>query len=162
MELLRLSSALEPREVLKFFKSSDLCLLLKNFYLQDFTNYNKQVLENEFYYFKHNVVQDLEFKKLNSLSKLCQWLVRTRNSEHYKLVYRIVRLVLTLLVSTATTERAFSAMKVIKTNLQNKMENDFLTNSLMLYIENDIVLTFSLDSIIDDFENLKERRVPFS
>ena len=32
----------------------------------------------------------------------------------------------------------------------------------MLYIENDIVSTFSLDSIIDDVENLKERRVPFS
>ena len=42
------------------------------------------------------------------------------------------------------------------------MKYDFLTDSLMLYIENDIVLTFSLDSIIDDFEDLKERRVPFS
>ena len=42
------------------------------------------------------------------------------------------------------------------------MKNDFLTDSLMLYIENDIALTFNLDSIIDDFEDLKERRVPFS
>ena len=48
-------------------------------------------------------------------------------------------------------------MKVVKTNFRNKMEIDFLTDSLMLYIENDIVLTFSLDSIIDDFEDLKER-----
>ena len=31
MELLRLSSALEPREALKFFRSSDLCLLVENF-----------------------------------------------------------------------------------------------------------------------------------
>ena len=37
-----------------------------------------------------------------------------------------------------------------------------LTDSLMLYIEKDITLTFSLDSIIDDFEDLKERRIPFS
>ena len=36
------------------------------------------------------------------------------------------------------------------------MENDFLTDFLMLYIEKDIVSTFSLDSIIDDFEDLKE------
>ena len=72
-----------------------------------------------------------------------------------------MRLVLTLPVSTATTERAFSVMKVVKTNLRNKMENDFLTDSLMLYIEKDIVSTFSLDSIVDDFEDLKERRVPF-
>ena len=69
----------------------------------------------------------------------------------------MVRLVLTLPVSTATTERAFSAMKVVKTNLRNKMENNFLTDSLMLYIEKDIASTFSLDSIVDDFEDLKER-----
>ena len=53
-------------------------------------------------------------------------------------------------------------MKAIKTNLQNKMENDFLTDSVMLYSEKDITLTFSLNSIIDDFEDLKERQVPFS
>ena len=88
--------------------------------------------------------------------------MRTGNSGHYKLVYRIVRLVLTLAVSTATTKRAFLTMKVVKTNLRNKMENDFLTESLMLYIEKDITSTFSLDSIVDDFENLKKRRVPFS
>ena len=35
------------------------------------------------------------------------------------------------------------------------------TDSLMLYIEKDIVFKFSLDSIVDDFEDLKERRVPF-
>ena len=52
--------------------------------------------------------------------------------------------------------RAFSAMKVVKTNLQNKMENDFLKDFLMLYIEKDIISTFSLDLLIDDFEDLKE------
>ena len=156
MELLRLSSALEPWEALKSFRSSELCLLVKNFYLQDFTDYDKQVLENELYHFEHNVVQDPKFKKLKNLSELSQWLVRTGNSEHYKLVYRIVRLVLTFPVSTATIEQAFSAMKVVKTNLWNKMKNDFLTDSLMLYIENDIASTFSLDSIVDNFENLKE------
>ena len=120
------------------------------------------MLEKELYHFEHNVVQDLEFKKLKSLSKLSQWLVRIGNSEHYKLVYRMVRFVFTLPVSISTTERAFSAMKDVKTNLRNKIENDFLTDSLMLYIEKDIASTFSLDSIVDDFEDLKERRIPFS
>ena len=74
----------------------------------------------------------------------------------------MVRLVFTFPISTATIKRAFSAMKVVKTNLRNKMENDFLTDFLMLYIEKDIASTFSLDSIVDDFEDLKECRVPFS
>ena len=48
-------------------------------------------------------------------------------------------------------------MKVVRTNLRNKMENDFLTDSLILYIEKDMGSTFSLHSIVDDFEDLKER-----
>ena len=35
------------------------------------------------------------------------------------------------------------------------------TDPLILYIEKDVVLTFNLDSIVDDFKDLKERRVPF-
>ena len=70
IELLRFSSALEPRETLKYFRSSDLCLLVKNFYAQYDTNYDKQMQEKELDHFEHNVVQDPEFKKLKSLSEL--------------------------------------------------------------------------------------------
>ena len=41
------------------------------------------------------------------------------------------------------------------------MENDLFTDSLMLYTERDITFTFSLDLIIDDFEDLKDRQIPF-
>jgi hypothetical protein len=68
---------------------------------------------------------------------------------------------LTLPVSTATTERAFSAIKIVKTRLRNKIEDEFLTDSLMLYIEREIVATFSTNSIIDDFRDMKTRMVPF-
>ena len=68
----------------------------------------------------------------------------------------MVKFLLTLPVSIATIERVFSAMKVVKTNFRNKMENVFLMDSLMLYIEKDIASTFSLDLIINDFEDFKE------
>ena len=82
-------------------------------------------------------------------------MVRTRKSEYYPLIYRVVKLVLTLPVSTATTERAFSVMNVIKTDLRNKMEDEFLLDAMMLFIDRDITATISTDSIIDDFEDLK-------
>ena len=100
-------------------------MLVNNFYPQDFTGYDKQVLEKELYHFEYNVVQDPEFKKLNSLSELCQWLVRTENSKHYKLVYRMVKLVLTIPVSTATTER-FLLRKLSKLTLETKWKMIFL------------------------------------
>jgi hypothetical protein len=65
---------------------------------------------------------------------------------------------LTLLVSTATTERAFSAMKIIKIRLRNQMEDDFLANYLIVYIEKEIAERFTIDMIIDDFYSMKERQ----
>ena len=42
------------------------------------------------------------------------------------------------------------------------MEDEFLLDAMMLFIERDIAATISTDSIINDFENLKRRRVLFS
>ena len=69
---------------------------------------------------------------------------------------------LTLSVSTAIIKRAFSVIKFVKTNVCNKKECDFLIDSLMLYIENDIALTFSLDLVKDNFEDLKKHQDLFS
>jgi hypothetical protein len=88
-------------------------------------------------------------------------LIETKKSERYHLIDRLIHLVLTLPVSTATTERAFSAMKVIKTRLRNKMDDEFLTNSLVVYIEREISESFNSDLILDDFVSLKTRRMQF-
>jgi hypothetical protein len=82
-------------------------------------------------------------------------LIETEKSERYHLINRLIRLVLTLPVFTATTERAFSAMKVVKTRLRNKMDDEFLANSLAVYIEREIYESFNSDSILDDFVSLR-------
>ena len=50
----------------------------------------------------------------------------------------MITLVLTLPVSIAITKRAFSAMNIIKNRLRNKIEDDFLMDSMILYIEKEI------------------------
>ena len=40
------------------------------------------------------------------------------------------------------------------------MEDDFLTAFLLVYIEKEIAEKFSTDTIIEDFRDMKERRVP--
>jgi len=57
------------------------------------------------------------------------------------------------------TERAFSAITIVKTRLRNRMEDDFLANYLIVYIEKEITERFTIDMIIDDFYYMKERRV---
>ena len=41
------------------------------------------------------------------------------------------------------------------------MEDDFLMDSMILYIEKEIAAKFGIELIIDEFQDLKERRVPF-
>ena len=47
----------------------------------------------------------------------------------------------------------------MKTRLRNKMADDYLTNSLLLYIEREIVEEFDIDAIINDFRDSKERKL---
>jgi hypothetical protein len=82
-------------------------------------------------------------------------------STNYILMNRLIRLVLTLQVSTVTTERAFSAMKLVKTRLPNKMEDGFLRDCLVTYIEKEIAVEISTDTIIDIFDEAP-RRVDFN
>ncbi|KAL0016180.1 hypothetical protein SO802_003249 [Lithocarpus litseifolius] len=161
VELLNLSSALDPKEARESFRSIDILLLVSNFYPKDFTNQAMTLLKVEVDYYEHNVVQHPNFKTLSSISELCQWLVKTQKSLFYPYIYRLITLVLTLPVSTTTTERAFSAMNIINNRLRNKMEDDFLMDLIILYIEKEIAAKFGAESIIDDFRDLKERRVPF-
>ena len=50
-------------------------------------------------------------------------------------------------------------MKLLKTRLQNKMEDDFLRDCMIIYIEREIAMKFTTDSIIDDLYAKKNRKV---
>jgi hypothetical protein len=71
----------------------------------------------------------------------------------------LIRLVLTLPVSTATTKRAFSTIKLVKTRLRSRMEDEFLRNCLITYIEKETTIQFATDKLIDDFDAIQTRRV---
>ncbi|KAI8546827.1 hypothetical protein RHMOL_Rhmol07G0149500 [Rhododendron molle] len=49
-------------------------------------------------------------------------------------------------------------MKLVKSRLCNRMEDDFLASLLITYIEKDIARSFDADSIIDAFNDMKKRR----
>ena len=114
-------------------------------------------LRRELEHYQIDVLSHPQFQNMASLSELCRRFVETMKSQHYLLIDRLIRLVLTLLVSTATTERAFSTIKLIKTSLHSKMENEFFffSDSMVIYVEREITDTVDSDSVIDDFYNLK-------
>nr|XP_027082388.1 zinc finger MYM-type protein 1-like [Coffea arabica] len=161
IELLILSSALHPKDNFQAFNIEQICQLADKFYSADFTDQEKLHLRTQLELFQIEFSCNSQLQNLSSLQELCQVLAKTRKSMCYTLIDRLIRLILTLPVSTATTERAFSAMKIIKTCLRSRMEEDFLANSMIMYIEKEIARTFDVNSIIDDFDKIKSRRAQF-
>jgi hypothetical protein len=75
----------------------------------------------------------------------------------YPLVYLLLELALILPVATATVERAFSAMSIIKNRLRNRMGNEWLNDCLVTYIEKDTFVGIENEKIIKYFQNMSSR-----
>ncbi|PPD94282.1 hypothetical protein GOBAR_DD08705 [Gossypium barbadense] len=154
-----LSSSLDPRDNYKAFGVEDICKLMNDFYLDDFTKQEKLHMKIQLEHFQLDAHQSTELQKASTVAELCQVLAKTNKSSIYHLFDRIIRLMLTLPVSIVTAKRAFSVMKIVKTRLCNRMEGDFLSTYLVTYIEKEIAQEFSTDSIIHEFDLMKKRRV---
>ncbi|KAK9943936.1 hypothetical protein M0R45_009525 [Rubus argutus] len=162
LELLILSATFDPHNNFQSFKTEDVCNLALKFYPEDFETVEMLALEMECGYFLVDIRRDIRFENLTSISDLCRQLVETRKSTFFPMIYRLICLVLTLPVSTATTERAFSSMNIIKNKLRNKIEDEFLDDLIVLYIEKEFADKISNDSVIAEFEVSGPRRVRFS
>ncbi|XP_059663515.1 uncharacterized protein LOC132309200 [Cornus florida] len=160
MKLVTLSSILDPRNGYKFFNVEDICTLVNEFYPQDFMDQERIMLTFQLQHYEVEMPVHSYLKNMSTISELCRGLVETNKSKIYFLIDRLIHFVLTLSlsVSTTTTERTFSTMKLVKTQLRNMMEDEFLADYLGVSTEKEIAQTFSTDSIRDDFSSLKDCR----
>ena len=85
-------------------------------------------------HYELDVVAGAQFLNITTISELCETLVKMRKSKVFIMVDKLIRLVLTLPVSTASTERAFSTMKILKMDLRSKMDDTFLADIMVIYI----------------------------
>ncbi|XP_068338954.1 uncharacterized protein [Pyrus communis] len=102
------------------------------------------LLEDELKNYIFDMRLHTEFFVLKGISSLAQKLVETKDRQ-YPLVYLIVKLALILPIVTASVERVFSVMKIVKDPHRNRMGDQWLNDSLVVYIETEI-----FDSIDND------------
>ena len=105
-----------------------------------------------------DVTKHPDFQNMGTISELFRGLEISGKSKFCHLIDRLIRLVLTLPVSTTTTKRAFSAMKLLKTRLRDKMEDELLADNMIVYIEKEIAGNFTMKMIMDEFYSMKNRR----
>ncbi|XP_073036569.1 uncharacterized protein [Primulina eburnea] len=95
---------------------------------------------------------------LKELGDLSEKLVMSKKNMVYPLVYKLLTLALILPVAMTTVERVFSAIRIVKDRLRNRMSDDWMNDSLIVYVEKDIFLTVDNESIVQRFQNMKTRK----
>ena len=88
-------------------------------------------MKHQLQHYELDVTKHLDFQNMGTISKLCRGLEISGKSKFYHLIDKLICLVLTLPVSTATTEQAFSTMKLLKTILRNRMKDELLADNMM-------------------------------
>ncbi|CAK8578063.1 unnamed protein product [Lathyrus sativus] len=161
IDLLSISGVLTPKDNYKAFNLDTICTLVEKYYPMDFNEKEKINLKFQLRHFIIDTRQASSLNNLSTIQELCSSLIATEKKENYYLIDRLLCLIMTLPVSIATMERSFSIMKIIKTRLRNKMEADFLRDSMTVNIEREIDASIDSETIIDDFKLLKNRRALF-
>lgn len=88
--------------------------------------------------FTNEVRNDPMFANCHRTSDLAIKMVQAKMNTEFGLIFCLIRLdglVLILPVATATVERAFLALKFVKTDARNKMGTNWLNHRMTCYIE---------------------------
>ncbi|KAL6575291.1 hypothetical protein OROMI_012576 [Orobanche minor] len=111
--------------------------------------------------FYHSVKEDERVTKLDGMGHLARLMVETGKDLSFPLFYRILKLALVLPVATATVERCFSKMKLIKTVLRNRMGDEYLNNAMVCAVERETFDEVTNEDVMERFKNMKDRRGEF-
>ncbi|XP_071712423.1 uncharacterized protein [Rutidosis leptorrhynchoides] len=156
-ELLISMAALNPRNSFSMFDASKLMRLSK-LYPNDFDSLEMIELEQQLDMYIHNVRKDPRFANLNGIGDLSRVMVETRKYLSFNLVYRLLKLALVLPVATATAERCFSAMKIVKSNLRNRIGDEFLNACVICAVEREALASVKDEDVIHRFQNMRFRK----
>lgn len=156
-ELLLCMSCLNPSNSFSAFDKAKL-IRLAHFYPQDFSPHELEVLDDQLENYIIDMRSNIEFSSLKGITDLAEKMVQRRKDETYPLVYLLLTLALILPVATASVERVFSAMNIVKTRLRNRMGDQLMNDCLISYIEKDIFVSIDDEVVMNRFQNMRPRR----
>ncbi|CAM8906239.1 unnamed protein product [Rhodiola kirilowii] len=156
-ELLQCVACLCPQSSFAAF-DVDKLVRMTELYPNDFAGVPEVVVRHQLRNYVRNVRGDPNFAELKGLSDLCVKLVETNKCTTFDLLYKLLKLALILPVATASVERVFSGMNYVKSQLCNKMGDQWLNDRLVTFLERDVLRTISDDVILSHFQQMSSRR----
>jgi len=126
-------------------------------YPDDFNSTQLKDLDRELNIYIDNMRADERFADLNTISELARLMVGTKKHLAFPLVYRLLKLVLVLPIATASVERCFSAMKIVKTILRNRIGDGFMNDCIICFVEPEFVSAIPIKDVIVRFHKMEDR-----
>ncbi|WOH08338.1 hypothetical protein DCAR_0727776 [Daucus carota subsp. sativus] len=160
-ELLMCIACLDPKNGFSNFCLSRVVRLVE-LYPLEFSPSDQMEFKEEVKTWVSQMRTNERFSKLHNIGEVAKNMVEVGYHMSFPFVYLLIELILVLLVATATVERAFSVMNIVKPNLRNKMGDDFLTDCLVCYFEKDLFTAVDNESIIQNFQNMTTRKADLS
>ncbi|XP_057441859.1 uncharacterized protein LOC130733649 [Lotus japonicus] len=151
-------SCLDPKDSFSKFNVDKLAHLA-NIYHADFSNDDRGTIKVQLATYVLQVKSHASFSTCDNVASLAMKMVQTDKHLLFPLVYKLIELALILPVSTASVERAFSAMKIIKSKLRNKINDEWFNDLMICYIEREIFQSLNDVDILRTFAAKKTRRM---
>ncbi|XP_022892005.1 zinc finger MYM-type protein 1-like [Olea europaea var. sylvestris] len=140
----------------------DLFYSVINMQLQELNDHFSEVqlmtLDDQLRNYIIDMRSNKEFRELKGLSELALKLVETKRNKVYPLVYMLVTLGLTLPVATASVERVFFTMNIVKNQLRNQIGYQWMNDSLVVYLKKDVFNEIDNKIIIRRFQSMRSRK----
>ncbi|XP_050369289.1 uncharacterized protein LOC126787449 [Argentina anserina] len=153
--LLRCAVCLSPSDSFSAFDKLKL-IQLAQYYPIDFSATDLMVLEDQLENYIFDMHSSNEFSSLKGISDLAEKLVETGKDQVFPLVYLLATLALILPVATPKVERLFSAVDFLKNRLHMQMEDKWMRNSLIGYVEKDIPDSIDNKVILQRLQHVKK------
>ena len=107
---------------------------------------------------QYNDPSGLPIKKVTSIRTLCSVLNAAGLKQLLSQVHILLQIFLTIPVTTATSERIFSALRRLKTYLRSTMAQDRLNHLLLLYCHKARTDAIDLSKNASAFVSINDRR----
>ena len=72
--------------------------------------------------------------------------------------YRLLKLTLVLPVATASVKMCFSAMKLSKNDLRNRIGDDFLNDALICSVEKEALVNVKIENVIECYGKMGKQK----
>jgi hypothetical protein len=108
---------------------------LAEIYDADFSDGDRAIIRNQLKTYIYHVRRHSAFSSCMDIGSLAVKIVETEKHMVFPLIYKLIELSLILPVSTTSVERAFSAMKIIKNKLRNRISDEWFNHLMVCYIK---------------------------